>query len=260
MPTTDPTRITPNQERSLAIDYAAQALRTIVGLSLAANPPDLLHRLVAATSAIGASASVYTAEIPEDGIEPSCFCLFACDPRFAQQQSVRDSPLSHPWFRFAKAHSIPGTDKDVLLRDPADIEAIQLARQHGFRSTLIIPTAAGAKVDRIEMLCLGSYRDDAFAGEQAQFIRCLARALAAELHDWLIRHLAHQLREAARLQPTDVDLLKMEWQGLGTKEISLRTGMTPASVDSRFQRINIRLNCPSRSTAAKRAAAYGVLE
>src|SRR5204862_7581109 len=105
-----------------------------------------------------------------------------------------------------------------------------------------------------------STRADAFEGEDARMIRTLARALAAELHDWVTRHLSESLQEAARLHATDIELLRLEWQGLGTKEISLKTGMSPATVDSRFQRLNVRLQCANRKASARRAAAHGLLE
>ena len=87
-----------------------------------------------------------------------------------------------------------------------------------------------------------------------------ARSLAAELHDWLTRYLQQRLRTAAKLKGSDVDLLAMEWRGLGTKEIAQLTGLSIASIDSRFQRINTRLHCTGRKASATRAAAYGLLE
>lgn len=146
------------------------------------------------------------------------------------------------------------------MRDATDLQAIELARRYGFRSSLLVPIPAGADVDRIELLCLGSQRENDFEGDEARMVRTLARAMAAELHDWLSRYLRQRLRQEARLQTLDVGLLALEWQGLGSKAISLQTGMSVASVDSRFQRINARLHCPSRKASARRAAAYGLLE
>ena len=110
------------------------------------------------------------------------------------------------------------------------------------------------------MLCIGSETANDFEGTEARTVRSLARALGAELHDWLTWYLREQLRAAGHLQATDLDLLTLEWQGFGTKEISLRTGMSESSVNSRFQRINVRLKCSNRKYSAKRAAAYGLLE
>ena len=135
-----------------------------------------------------------------------------------------------------------------------------LAQQYGFRSCLVVPTRAGIDLARVEMLCLGSQRSDDFEGEQARLVRALARSLAAELHEWLARYLRRRLIEHTKLLDPDIALLAMEWNGLSTKEIVQRTGLTGASVDSRFQRINARLNCASRRAAARRAAAYGLLE
>jgi DNA-binding NarL/FixJ family response regulator len=238
----------------------ARALETITGIHLATDPPRLLERLMRATTAIGATASIYTLTIPERGPEASSFSLFACHPALAQRL-CRLGPLSsHPWFRCARERSAPATDRQVQLTCASDAEALDLARQFGFRSCLIVPTPSSADTGRLEMLCLGSTDDGAFEGEDASIVRTLARALAAELHDWANRHLSESLQEIAGLRTSDIELLKLEWQGLGTKEIALRTGMSPASVDSRFQRLNVRLECANRKASARRAAAYGLLE
>ena len=260
MSLTNPIRATSIRQRAGSVDYATQALQAIVRINQATDPPDLLDRLMNATAAIGATASVYTASIPEDGQEPSCFSLFASHPGFAQQQNSCGPMLKHPWFRFAQTHTSPGTDHQISLKYDADAAAIELASQYGFRSCLIIPTPAGVDLDRLEMLCIGSDREDDFEGAEARVVRALARSLAAELHDWLTRFLRQRLQDAAQLHKEDVALLAMEWQGLRSKEISQLTGLSVTSVDSRFQRINARLKCPSRKASAKRAAAYGLLE
>jgi DNA-binding CsgD family transcriptional regulator len=215
---------------------------------------------MAATAAIGATASVYTAAIPESQTEASSFTLFACHPGFAQDLHASGQLLKHPWVRFAQTHTIPGTDQQIALRHGPDVAAIELARQYGFRSCLVVPTPSGVNLERLEMLCLGSDQEAAFEGEDARMVRTLARALAAELHDWMTGHLKRRLREAAQLQPADVDLLALEWQGCGTKEIALHTGLSTAAVDSRFRRMNKRLGCSNRKDSARRAAAHGLLE
>ncbi len=248
------------RDRAQAPNYAAQALEAVVLIQQATSPPQLLDSLAHATAAIGATGSVYTAAIPEDGQELSCFSFFACHPAIAKAQGSKPLLLSHPWFRFAQTHSMPGTDHQIRLQHESDAAALQLASQYGFKSCLVVPASIGTPSGRLEMLCIGSAQADDFEGPEARAVRALARALAAELHDWLTRHLMERLRSAAQLQAIDIDLLALEWQGLGTKEIAVRTGMTPQSVNSRFQRLNVRLNCANRKHAARRAAAYGLLE
>ncbi|MEH0164797.1 hypothetical protein [Roseateles microcysteis] len=118
----------------------------IVQIPAATDPPELLVRLVNATAAIGASASLFSAAIPEGGPEPSCLTLFACHPDYAPAQDGLGPILTHPWFRFARTHTIPGTDRQVRIEEGADQEAINLASQYGFRSCFIVPTPAGANL------------------------------------------------------------------------------------------------------------------
>ncbi len=248
------------RDRAQKADYAAQVLEAITRIQLAADPAHLLDRLVQATATLGAKGSIFTAAIPEDGLDISCFTLFACDPVIAQIHGNRELLLNHPWFRFAKSHTVPATDHEIRLNQDADCAAVELASRHGFRSCLVVPTPENTPTRRSEMLCVGSDTAGDFEGPEARTVRSLTRALAAELHDWLSRYLQEQLRAAARLRAEDLNLLAFEWQGLGTKEISLRTGMSESSVNSRFQRINVRLRCSNRKYSAQRAAAYGLLE
>lgn len=260
MSSIDPTRAIFIRELATNTDHLARALDAIVRIHLAKDPPDLLERLMLATAAIGATAGLYTAAIPEEGGELSTFSLFACEPGFALEHDTHGPLLSHPWFRYARTHTSPGTDHHIPVHPGADTQAIDVARRYGFKSCLVVPTPPRVDHERIEMLCLGSQREDAFEGDDARIVRTLARSLATELHDWLTGHLRQRLRQAARLHEWDVHLLALERQGLGTKEISLRTGMSIASVDSRFQRINTRMKCANRKASARRAAAYGLLE
>ncbi len=260
MSSIDPTRGTSIRDLARNPDCPVRALDAIVRIHLAKDPPELLDMLMSATLAIGATASVYTASIPEDGDEASSFSLFACHPGFAHEQYWQGTLLEHPWFRFARTHTTPGTDQQISRHRGPDAAAIELAREYGFKSCLIVPTPSGVDLERIEMLCLGSSDEGAFEGEGARIGRALARSLAAELHDWLAAHLKRRLQESARLREKDVSLLALEWEGLGTKQISLRIGESMASVDSRFQRINTRLRCANRKASARRAAAYGLLE
>lgn len=252
-----PARTASIRGRAQAPGYAARALEAVTLIQQASGPPQVLDCLVRATAAIGASASVYTAAIPEDGEDPSCFSLFACHPALAKAYGSKPLVLSHPWFRFVQTHTMPGTDHQIHLQHESDAAAVQLAGQHGFRSCLVVPGSIGTRSGRLEMLCIGSDQADDFEGPEARAVRTLARALAAELHDWLSRHLTERLRSAAHLQAIDIDLLALEWQGLGTKEIAMRTGMSPSSVDSRFQRLNVRLRCANRKHAARPLHNFG---
>jgi len=245
---------------SAASAHVAAAVATIQQIHLAENAAELLDRLHEAVTAMGAGAGLYAAMIPESDAEQSTFTLFACDPRFATEQAALGPIAQHPWLRYAQGHTLPATDRQIPVTDSMDTAAMRLAARFGFNAHLVVPTGHGFKLQRVEMLCIGLDKPGAFEGEDAHEIRLLARALAGELHDWLTLRLSLGLRHDARLLATDLQLLHMEWNGLSSKVIAERTGLSVASVDSRFQRLNMRLNCRSRSASARRAAEYGLLE
>jgi DNA-binding CsgD family transcriptional regulator len=239
--------------------HSAFALDAIHQIQGAADAAQVLERLVAAVHSIGATAGLFIALIPEPGDEPSVFSLFACDPRLAHEQLGLGPWHDHPWVRFARASAAAGTERDAHLLTPGDVEAVDLARRHGFESCLIVPAPSGAQLARFGMLCLGSAQEGHFQRDSARFAQLFAYALAAELHAWVATHVRTHLQQSARLGQADIELLSLQWQGLGTKAISQRTGLSIAAVDSRFQRLARRLGCPSRKAAAQRAAEYGLL-
>lgn len=250
----------PLRERARSTDYTAQALTAIAQIAEVSEPPALIEKLVNATAAIGASASLYTASVPDGDLEQSCFSLFAGPPAYTHAQNEIGPLTTHPWFRFARTHLTSGSDRQVRVQEAADAAAMDLAREYGFRSCFIVPTPTGLDLDRLGMLCIGSEHPDDFEGPEAGIVRTLARSLAAELHDWLLHYLHENLTESAKLEATDMKLLELEQRGLQTKEIATLTGLSRASIDSRFQRINMRLHCSTRRASAMRAVAYGLLE
>jgi len=260
MPWINPNRQISNRHSVAPQQHRSAALDAIVRVQLAANAPQLLESLLDATAAIGATASIYTVLIPEGGTEPSSFSLFACHPALAQHLCHVGVPLDHAWLQPAGMPLRSKSDARSPILGPRDAESLELARRYGFKSCLLVPTPSGADPERVEVLCLGSERRDAFEDGEAHVTRTLARALAGELHDWVNRQLSHSLRRSARIRPLDIQLLRLEWQGLTTKEISLRTGLSTATVDSRFCRISERMQCATRRASARRAAAYGLLE
>ena len=80
-----------------------------------------------------------------------------------------------------------------------------------------------------------------------------------ELHEWWLRHLRDELAAATGVTQADVELLSQELLGHSTKTIARTLGLSTGSVDSRFQRLNIKLGVPSRKAAARVAAEYGLI-
>ena len=109
------------------------------------------------------------------------------------------------------------------------------------------------------MLCLGSSRDDYFEGDGFLPLKVAARSLAMELNEWWIARMKRDLYATARITSEDLDLLRYERLGHGTKTIAAALGTSTSSVDSRFQRLNAKLGVPNRKAAATLAAEYGLI-
>ena len=239
--------------------WAMRALAAVGKICTARDASECLAHFFDATHTMGFTAGLYAVLIPEAGGEVSSITLFACDPAFAQGFDP-GADLMHPWLRYARRHTTAIQGEDLFRREPDDTGAFAFAQQHGFGQCLLVPIAAGAELGRTELLCLGVDEGATSHLNETRPLKALAHALAGELHAWFTTKLQASLLEDARLRPQDIQVLACEWQGLSSKEIAQRTGMSVAAVDSRFQRLNLRLRCDNRRAAARRAAEYGLLQ
>ena len=109
------------------------------------------------------------------------------------------------------------------------------------------------------MLCLGAVDPDRFSDDTMPAVEIAALPLAAGLGRWCTARARDELLRSARLSSEDLTLLELQRQGLTTKEMVRVVGLSPESINSRFQRINLRLGVRNRRTAARRAAEYGLI-
>ena len=80
-----------------------------------------------------------------------------------------------------------------------------------------------------------------------------------ELNRWLLKSAQRELVNRWHLSPLDIELLRQEIKGHGSKQIGASLGVLPITIDARFQRICARLEVPNRRTAARIARLYGVI-
>jgi DNA-binding CsgD family transcriptional regulator len=221
--------------------------------------PTVLDLLHLTTLAMGARASLYAVAIPEDDAHRTLRILLACDPVLAYQ-SGRLCPIGkHPWYLYAMDHENPRVASRIPVDTAAQQNAVALATQNGFASALIIPTPSAGDLGRFGVFCLGSEVAGEFEADGVHPVQMLARVLAMELHEWFSKDSRRTLLRSSRLGCEELRLLAMERRGLGSKEIASALHLTVNAVDSRFKRINARLSCPNRASAARRAAEYGLI-
>ena len=136
---------------------------------------------------------------------------------------------------------------------------IDLAVQNGFASAVLVPAHSGAGHSRISLLCLGSSRPGYFEGEGFGRFKLGARTLASEFHDWWLARTRRDLVVKARITRDDLELLRHQRQGHGSKRIAAELHVSKSSINSRFQRMISKLGVPNRKAAARLASECGLI-
>jgi len=137
--------------------------------------------------------------------------------------------------------------------------AVELAQRFGFRSAVIVPAPSSGGLSRTGVLCLGSSKPGYFDDDGYVTLKVVARGVAMELHEWWIQRLRDELVATSGITSTDRALLSHELLGHTTKTIARHLGVSTSSVNSRFQRLNLKLGTASRKAAAHLAAEYGLI-
>lgn len=239
--------------------YAGSVSELIQSVAAAGDEADAVILLSHAAQRMGAESSAFVSFVRDDGSHESFRFLLACDPVWCHEYQQRAWYAHDPWLQYALTHSEPALVSSIPHGSPKQRELAELARSYGFSSGLIVPAPSATSLSRVGVLCLGSSREGYFEAGGLGPLRIAARALAMELHDWWIGRIKGELLANAGLSEEDLELLRRERRGLGTKAIAAALNTTTGAVDSRFQRLNQKLGVPSRRAAATLAAEYGLV-
>lgn len=224
---------------SLAVADEASA---IVALELAAR-------------AGGADAALFVWVIPD---ENRCWyrSIAALDPDWSADALRRLHSEPCRWLAHAACSSEPllvrqSTDDGDAATDGTTAD---LARP---RAIWLIPAPPPRGSDVLGLLML--------AGEDEERLEAISRlmpvyrALALALTDWFQRRGRDELVRRAHLTERDVDLLRRESLGHGSKQIASALNAEPKTIDCRFHRLNVRLGVANRRDAVRLCRRYGLL-
>lgn len=236
-----------------------RALSGLERLRRARDPFGLLRGMRQFCSGFGVRSALFVHAIPDASVQASHQVLLECDPRLASNIRNCDALDRHPWVRHA-ARSVQTVCASELktVATPQTNKAVDL-EGNGFRSALLIPVHGASGSGRFSLLCLGSPTLRYFEEVAPGAVRLLAEALAAEMHKWWMAETRQRLQTVTGLKDCDLKLLELELEGLGTKQIARALGLSCSSVDSRFQRINVKMGCASRRASALRASLHELI-
>jgi DNA-binding CsgD family transcriptional regulator len=230
------------------------ALWAIRGIGSASDPCDLLACLYRAIEACGAREGAYVHVIPDPERPARVLVMLACNAEHLYEHLQFGTALNHPWLRYARDQIEPALVSMLTdsYRPQEPTTQVSLASD----SLLIVPTHSGGATGRYGALLLDTAHE---RDGDAQSRLLLFHSLARELHDWWMRRTRAELQAVARLRSDDLKLLAFERRGLPTKQIARMLDTSIEAVDSRFQRINVKLGAANRRHAALRTAINGLL-
>lgn len=243
-----------------APEYFSKVIAVVAQLQTAKHQAAALDLLFEATRLIGADASVFASFVRDDETHESYRFMLACDPGWCLEYEKHAKFADDPWLVYACNHSEPIRGNEIQTYTRQQQEALKLAENFGFRSSLIIPSPSSGGISRLGVLCLGSNQPRFFDSSAYVPFKLLARSVAMEFHEWWVRVIRAELISDTDLTNEDLELLQLERQGQGTKDIARTLSASTRAVDSRFYRINAKLGTPSRKAAARIAAEYGLIE
>jgi DNA-binding NarL/FixJ family response regulator len=182
----------------------------------------------------------------------------ACDPLWAVEYAKHDWHEQDPWLRHALRSEEAVRSAELDVRE-SEAEFVTAAASLGFASSVVAPAPSCAGSSRVGVLILGSHNPRFFDGKDYRLLRVISKALAMELHGWLLRAIRSELIALSRISAAELELLRHEEAGHTSKMISAQMHVEPKTIDCRFQRLSAKLQAPDRRTAARIARLYGLL-
>jgi len=240
-------------------EYSARVIDILPAIGDADTTETVVDLFQQAVNHLGADAGVFMSYLRDDATRATYRSLLACDPVWASEYAKRGWYDHDPWLRHATHETEPVRSSELKVTS-ADEEAFaDVSAALGFASAVIAPAPTCAGQSRIGVLCLGSNRTGFFDDDGYPKVRVLARALAMELHRWLLQAIRKELLAKSRLTAADVELLRHEAAGHTSKVIGGALNIEAKTVDCRFQRVSAKLDAPDRRTAVRIARLYGLL-
>jgi len=249
----------PGAEVSLLVPtgYFDRAGDVICRIAGARSEGDAVRLLYEASRCVGADAAMFCTLVQD--VPAHVRFLLACDPHWYLEHERCSASAADPWIHYAAQCSEPVCASSFPATTSEQLQALDRARRYGFESMFIVPSPSAGAAAQLGVLLLGSRTPGFFESRSNAAVRVMARSLSMELHAWRLSQARQELIQRAQLTTTDIDLLRHERKGFGTKQIARHMHMSGPAIDSRFQRLNARLGVPSRKAAASLAATYGLV-
>lgn len=228
-------------------------------LGSASDPASVLAQLKAGADALGAEGAIFVSVTRDAAIKPATRLMTTCDPAWLQHYLDAGGLMEDPWFRYASHRSEPILASELDTRSASTSAHDALATHSSFASAVLAPAHSGLGHERVGLLCLGSSHQGYFEEGRPMSVRIAARLLAAGLNDWWLANARCEVLATARISPAEMELLRHQLMGHSSKRIAASLNVSQSSINSRFQRMNMKLGVPNRRAAVRLAVECGLL-
>ena len=222
------------------------------------DPMRAVQLLLQTALCMGAERAIFASFIRDDDSCESFRVLLACNPDWLIDYEQQRWHEHDPWLAYARTHSELIRGNEIPIYSAEQREIVDLAERFGFRSSVIVPTPSSG-LSRAGVLCLGSATPNYFDGDGYPEFKLVARGVATEFHDWWLARMKDELIASAHITADEIGLLARERRGQSSKVIARDLHASVTAINSRFQRLNQKLNVLNRRAAARKAAEYGLI-
>lgn len=203
----------------------------------------------------GADAALFVWVVPEDDGHCWYRSIAALDHEWGASALRRLHARPCNWLGHAARSSEPLLVRESIVEcDEADAGSTH--RTGCRRAAWLIPAPSPQDSDVLGLLILAG--QDEHRLDVASQLLPLYRALALSLADWFQRRGREELVRRAHLTDRDLDLLRREALGHGSKRIASALHAEPKTIDCRFHRLNVRMGVANRRDAVRLCKRYGL--
>lgn len=216
----------------------------------------IVHRLVAF---FGAEWFVFVSLRRDDSNFENYRYLIGCMPEWCQIYHDRNWYSNDPFVQHARESSQPIVGSAMKPQSSGQREILETAARYGFRSGMVIPAHAGYKA-RMGVLYIGSSQEAKEVEPKLLSHQNLLRALSLELYEWWQARIQSEAITAVGLDETDVELLRLQHDGLVARQIAEKLDKQLWDINARFQTINEKLQVKTKVRAVQKAMELGILQ
>lgn len=204
----------------------------------------------------GADAALFVWVTREDDGHGWYRSIAALDPDWSAHALGRLHSGPCTWLAHAARSSEPlFVGQSCVEREfGSDVDGTDKSR---LRAVWLIPAPTANNSDALGLLVLAG--DDAHRLDATSPLLPVYRALGLGLTDWFQRRGRDELVRRAHLTDRDLELLRHESLGHGSKRIASALHAEPKTIDCRFHRLNVRLGVANRRDAVRLCKRYGLL-